>query len=239
MSGGLYVGLSAQIAMEKRLTTLADNIANATTPGFRAANVRFDTVLSRQNGNDVAFVSSGEDYFSSTTGETKATGNLLDFAIAGDAWFAVETPAGTMMTRDGRFKVDAAGRLTNFNGGVVLDPGGSPIQLNPQGGAPVAAADGVLRQDGRVAGSVGLFAFSPGPASMRIGSSGFLAVGSLEPMVDRSEISVMQGYVEGSNVSPIAELARLIMVQRAFESAAALIGERETALLQTIRAMEM
>jgi flagellar basal-body rod protein FlgF len=74
---------------------------------------------------------------------------------------------------------------------------------------------------------------------VRHGPSGFVAAQSPEPMVDRTDTTVMQGYVEGSNVSAVAELVRLITVQRSFESASALISERESALSQTVRAMEM
>lgn len=239
MSDGLYVGLSAQISLEQRLATLADNVANANTPGFRAANIRFETLLSRASGSETAFVSSGAEYFSPAQGEMKSTGNPLDFAVAGDAWFAVATPAGTVMTRDGRFTMDASGALVSLDGDPVQDPGGAPIQLNPSGGAPVSGADGILRQDGRVVGSIGLFSFAPGPSSVRHGPSGFVAAQSPEPMIDRTDTTVMQGYVEGSNVSAVAELVRLITVQRSFESASALISERESALSQTVRAMEM
>lgn len=239
MPDGLYVGLSAQIALENRLATLADNVANATTPGFRAANVRFEELLSAGRARGVAFVSPGAEFFSGVAGEMKTTGNPLDFAIGGDAWFAVSTPAGTVMTRDGRFKLDASGMLTTLDGDPVLDAGGAPIQLNPTGSPPVAGADGILRQDGRLAGSLGLFSFTPGSASQRHGPSGFLAAGSPEALVDRPDVRVVQGAIEGSNVDAVTELARLITVQRSFENAAALISSREAGLTETIRAMAM
>lgn len=238
MTDGLYVGLSGLLAQEKRLATLADNIANATTPGFRAASVRFEALVDSRKARDVAFVTGGEDYYSARTGELKATGNPLDLAIAGDAWFGVDTPAGAVLTRDGRFKTDPAGMLVSLDGHPVLDPGGAPIQLNPGGGAPTIAADGVVRQDGRIAGSVGLFAYTPAAASVRAGGSGFLAGSGLDPVTDRSDVSVVQGFVEGSNVNAVTELARLIAVQRAFESASALVSERGSAIDQAIRAMD-
>src|SRR6218665_4186152 len=114
MQSGLYVALSSQIALEKRLTTIADNIANMNTVGFRSTEVKFDEVLSRTNNDlnaKVAFVSQGNDYLNTETGQFTRTDNPLDFAIKGDAWFAVQTPAGQVLTRDGRFSLSQNGEL--------------------------------------------------------------------------------------------------------------------------------
>lgn len=237
MQESLSVALSAQIALDRRLTTLADNIANATTPGFRAASVRFEALVAGPQSRKVAFASAGDTFHATRAGELRATANPLDFAIEGDAWFAISTPAGTAMTRDGRFRVDAGGTLVNLDGDPVLDPGGAPIQLNPNGSAPNVGADGLIRQGRSTVGSIGLFAYSPGAMARRHGSSGFLAERPPEPLVDRSDVAMVQGFVEGSNVSPILELTRLIAVQRSFESAASLIRDSESGLSETIRAM--
>ncbi|MGC3970567.1 MAG: flagellar hook-basal body complex protein [Pirellulales bacterium] len=137
MQSGLYVALSSQIALEKRLTTIADNIANMNTMGFRSTEVKFDEVLSR-TGNDlnakIAFVSQGNDYLYTETGQFSRTDNPLDFAVKGDAWFSVQTPAGQVLTRDGRFTMSQTGELLSTRGYPVLDAGGSPIQLDPNAG---------------------------------------------------------------------------------------------------------
>ena len=95
MQSGLYVALSSQIALERRLTTISDNMANVNTVGFRGSEVKFDEMVAR-NHNDmnarVAFVSQGNDYLSTRQGAFEQTGNSFDFAIKGDAWFSIETP---------------------------------------------------------------------------------------------------------------------------------------------------
>lgn len=221
MQDGLYVALSSQIALEKRLNTIADNVANASTIGFRATGVRFEDVVSGTGQKSVSFASSGNTYMSTQVGALRETSNPFDFAIQGDAWFGIQTPAGTVMTRDGRFTMLDTGELVTLNGYPVLDAGGSAIQLDPQNGAPEAGADGALSQNGQQAGTIGLYTFDPGTDFVRYGNSGIVPAGAPEPVVDRNDVGVAQGFLEESNVNPIQEMSRLIMVQRAFENVAA------------------
>ena len=129
MQGSLYVALSSQIALERRLTTLADNVANANTSGFRATEVKFNEILANTGASDVSFVGEGKDFLKTSNGGLKATGSQLDFALRGDAWFMIETPTGQMLTRDGRFTITDTGQLVNINGYPVLDPGEAPIEF--------------------------------------------------------------------------------------------------------------
>ena len=91
MQNSLYVSLSAQIALERRLETIAANIANANTPGYRVDGVTFATELAKAGDASVAFVDEGEGYISRRAGPMIATGNPLDAAIQGDGWFAVQS----------------------------------------------------------------------------------------------------------------------------------------------------
>ena len=237
MQDGLYVALSSQVALERRLNTIADNVANASTIGFRATGVRFEDVVSGLGANSVSFASSGDTYISNVNGPLRETGNPFDFAIQGDAWFAIETPVGTVMTRDGRFSMTENGELVTIQGHPVLDAGGAPIQLDPRNGPPQSGADGVLRQDGNLVGAVGLYAFDPGENFVRYGNSGIVPAGEPEPIVDRIDVGVAQGFLEESNVNPILEMTRLIMVQRAFENTAALIRDSESSMGDAIKTL--
>ena len=234
MQSGIYVALSSQMALDKRLTTIADNVANARTVGFRATGVKFEDVVSGLGDQSVSFVSTGDTYLSTRAGGVRQTGSPFDFAIKGDAWFAIETPAGPVMTRDGRFTMLDTGDLVSLEGYPVLDAGGAPIQLDPQAGPPVAGGDGTLRQNGQLVGALGLYEFQPGPNFTRFGNSGIVPWGAPEPAVDRIDIGVAQGFLEDSNVDPVLEITRLIQVQRAFENVSALIRDSESALEQAI-----
>lgn len=237
MQNGLYVSLSSQVALEKRLTTLADNVANMGTVGFRATEVKFEDLVFGLGEKSVSFASAGEAYLSRDSGVLEETGNSFDFALQGDAWFGVETPAGLVMTRDGRFTMTQDGQLITLDGHPVVDPGGAPIQLNPAGGPPAVSRDGALRQNEQLIGAIGLFAFEPGPNFVRYGSSGILASGEPEPIVDRMDAGVVQGFLENSNVNPVREMANLIMVQRAFDNVSALVRDTESTFDETIKAL--
>jgi flagellar basal-body rod protein FlgF len=234
---GLYVALSSQVALEKRLNTIADNVANASTIGFRATGVKFEDVVSGLNDKALSFVSSGDTYVSTASGPLRETGNPFDFAIKGDAWFGIETPAGTVMTRDGRFTLTENGELVTIEGYSVLDAGGAPIQLDARNGPPRAGADGSLRQGDNLVGALGLFNFDPGPNFVRFGNSGIVPNGEPQPVVDRLDAGVAQGFLEESNVNPMLEITKLIMVQRAFENGAAMIRTTESSYDDAIKTL--
>ncbi|MCG6115532.1 MAG: flagellar basal-body rod protein FlgF [Mesorhizobium sp.] len=237
MQTGLYVSLSSQVALERRLNTIADNVANANTTGFRATGVKFEDVVSGLGQDSLSFVSSGTNFLSTAGGALVQTSNPLDFAVRGDAWFAIQTPEGPVMTRDGRFTMQPDGQLVSIEGHPILDAGGGEILLNPEGGTPVVAADGGIRQDGQLIGAIGLFDFQPGNDFRRYGNSGVIPQGEPEPIIDQAGVGVVQGYLEGSNVDPVLEITRLIQVQRAFEGVSSLLRDSESTLREAIKTL--
>ncbi|MFP1633686.1 flagellar basal-body rod protein FlgF [Zhengella sp. ZM62] len=235
MQVGTYVGLSSQMAIERRLETLADNVANSGTVGFRATRIQFHEAVQGTGEDQTAFVSEGKTYVDERSGGLTQTGNPLDFAIRGNGWFAVETDAGMVLTRDGRFSMDAAGMLVNVDGDPVLDAGGAAIQLNPAAGQVTAAKDGLLYQNNQLVGSLGLYTFEPGGEVRRYGASGIIPSTPAEPVVDRADIGTVQGFVEESNVDPVREMTRLIMLQRTFDSVATLIKDADSSLNSAVQ----
>lgn len=240
MQTGMYVALSSQIALERRLTTIADNMANVTTVGFRGTDIKFDEVLSNTQNDmnaKVAFVSQGNDYLSTRNGELDHTGNPLDFAVKGDAWFAISTPAGQTLTRDGRFTIKETGELVSSRGYSVLDAGGSPIQLNRAGGPPSVGDDGKIFQDGREVGTLGLFTADISKGYLRAENAGVIPTDRAQPVVDRQDVGVVQGYLEQSNVNGIGQMTELIQVNRAFESVSNLMTDSESSLKDAIKTL--
>jgi flagellar basal-body rod protein FlgF len=123
MQNGLYVAVSAQVALQRRLETIADNVANMNTIGYRATGVSFETEMARTGDTRLDYVSTGSDYLSRRAGGLVKTGNPLDFAVQGDGWFGIQTPRGLAYTRDGRARVDESGMLRTLNGDPILDAG--------------------------------------------------------------------------------------------------------------------
>ena len=235
MASSLYVALSGQVAIERRMTTVANNIANLSTAGFRSEEVKFETLLSRSGTRDVAFATQGETYISRRAGSVIPTGNPLDLAIQGDAWFAFATPQGTVYSRDGRLEMSELGDITTVEGHPVLDAGGAPLRLDPQAGSPQIGADGGITQGDIEVGAVGLFRLPETSRLVHYGNSGVI---STEPGVavdDMMSVQVRQGFIEGANVNPIIEITKLVMISRAFDSAAAAIQESEDSMDQAIQ----
>lgn len=218
MRGNLYVSLSGQIALQKRLETLASNIANMNTPGFRAEGVTFSTVLSKTGERPSAFVSTGNTYITRTQGAPMKTDNPLDVAIQGDAWMAIKTPDGVAYTRDGRMQMTANGDLQTMNGYPVLDAGNSGMLLDPNGGPPTISADGMITQSGRQVGAIGLFSIPNTAKLTRYDNSAVFSDQPPTAVLDFSRSGVMQGFTESSNVNPVLEMTKLIEIQRAFDN---------------------
>lgn len=237
MQSGIYVGVSAQIALKQRLDALSQNVANMNTTGYRAEEIRFETLLARAGNTQIAFGSAAGSYISTSAGATTKTGNALDVAVSGDAWMAVETPAGRGYTRDGRLAISAAGGLTNLAGQPVLDAGGAPIIIDPNGPPPSIARDGMITQNGVQAGAIGLFTLDPEAPKTR-GEGGLVFTEQVgEPVVDFIRHGMAQGFVEGSNVNPMTQMSTLITLQRLFESVSASVESAENTLTEAIRTL--
>jgi hypothetical protein len=130
MQNGLYVAVSAQVALQRRLETIANNIANMNTVGYRATGVSFEAEMAKAGETTLHFVSSGSDYLSQRPGGLIKTDNPLDFAIQGQGWFGIETPSGIAYTRDGRARIDESGTLRTLTGDSILDAGGAPLLVD-------------------------------------------------------------------------------------------------------------
>jgi flagellar basal-body rod protein FlgF len=221
MDNQLYTAASGLVARQRQLDLIAHNLANAATTGFHR-----DGALFRQHLTQAAdplhprsmVANSGvlleATYMTEEGGPLRNTGGPLDLALRGQGFFAVETPAGVRYTRAGAFTRDAEGRLVTTAGHPVLDDRRREILLPP--GTLEVQGDGQLHVGGLPAGQVGVFELPPQFLAHEGGDlvrpvTGF----EPEPM---TEPEVLAGYLEGSNVNPILELALLIETQRAFEA---------------------
>jgi flagellar basal-body rod protein FlgF len=236
MQSTLYVALSAQVALQNRLDTIAQNVANGTTAGYLASEVKFDSVLADANNAQVSFVSAGNQVINRTPGEIVKTGNPLDVAVKGNGWLAVATPQGQVYTRDGRLQINAAGSLVTLSGAPVLDAGGSPVQLDPAAGQPTIAADGTVSQGSKPVGSIGLFMLDKNAALTRA-EGGVTSSIPGTPVADFTANGLVQGYSAQANVNPISEIARLVYVQRAFESVGAAVQSAEASFKNAVQTL--
>src|SRR5580698_9037570 len=126
-----YVALSAQVALQKQLETVANNVANANTAGFKADRPFFQSYLEplAGPGGGVSFVQDAATYVDRASGPIEVTSNPLDIALDGEGFLAVSGPQGTEYTRDGHLRVTPDGTLADSSGRSVLASDGAPIQM--------------------------------------------------------------------------------------------------------------
>lgn len=251
MQSALYVSLSAQVSLEKRLETIANNMANMKTAAFRADAVKFETAMSRAATQPVAFSSAGENFISRKPGSITQTGNTLDVAVVGNTtgnsldvavapggtWMGFAGPAGTVYTRDGRMQINNTGELQTVNGYPVLDAGGSPILVDPDAGPLMIGRNGTISQGANQVGVLGLFTISPDAKLERFANSGVIPDRAATTVIDFVYAGFQQGYVEGSNVDALSELTQLMTASRAFQSVSTLIEGSESTMQNAIRSL--
>lgn len=218
-----YVALSRQLALQRQLTALAGNVANASTSGYKAGQLRsFEVALDAGSPGRLSFTGIATTGRDPSQGEIVATGARFDLAISGPGMFAVMTPQGERFTRAGHFEPDPTGALVTARGYRLLDEGGAPVVVPDPGPAEVTR-DGVLTgPDGPVAR---LRVVDPGDMTGLGEEEAGLYVSSatLAPV---ARPLVLQGSLEGSNVRPIMAMTRLIETLRAFEGTQRLLDTR-------------
>jgi flagellar basal-body rod protein FlgF len=235
MESALHVAVAGQQSLNKQLTVVAHNIANSGTAGFRAEIVDFKSLVSRTPDEDVHFAKMAKLYPNVQQGTLEQTENPLDVALTGEGWFAIDTPAGTAYTRDGRFVINALGELKTLEGHSVLDAGQAPIQLNANAGPPEIAQDGRITSNGQTVANLGVFQIAADDMVSRYSNSAFLSKVPAEPVVVGGDVSINQGFVEGSNVNALNEIANLIMITKTYESVSALVGKVDETLTGAVR----
>ncbi|MBK0325742.1 flagellar hook-basal body complex protein [Rhodobacteraceae bacterium F11138] len=215
MDAAGYVTLSRQSGLMREMRIVANNIANAATTGYRQEGLIFsEFVKSAPDQSSLSMSQSRVRNTSMAQGALTQTNGAFDFAIEGDGFFMVETPAGERLTRAGNFSANADGDLVTMDGHRVLDAGGAPVFVPPGVAGISVAADGTLSADGQLLGQIGLF--QPVEALRLVREDGvmFRADAGVDPA---ENATILQGFVEGSNVNPILQVSRMIEVQRAYE----------------------
>lgn len=229
MDNSLLLGLQTQRVLQRRMDVTANNLANVATSGFKADTLVMDTAdntaaHAETDPREIRFVRDVALMRDMRQGPIAMTGNSLDVAIEGDGFFMVEGPNGPLFTRDGAFTLTGDGRLVTGDGRNVLNSGGAPIVLDPQGESPVIGRDGAIRVAGVEAGRIGVASFAAPGALSKVGDNLWDAQGQAQ---EPFEGVVLQGALEGSNVRPVIELTRLIEISRAYQSAAKVVSNAD------------
>jgi flagellar basal-body rod protein FlgF/flagellar basal-body rod protein FlgG len=222
VDSGYYAACTALKTQSNALELIANNVANINTTGYRAQLPSFESLLVEgrnampSNGwsrlvNQFAVLD--DTRLDLTEGNLQRTGNPLDLALDGPGFFAVQTKAGELYTRNGNFRLSATGQLTTAAGDAVLGTAGP---INVPGNAQIAIGpDGTISLAGAVTGKLRLVEFAPGAQVTAVGGQYYSApVTAATPAL---HTRIQAGMLESSNVNPVAAVVALITAQRQAE----------------------
>jgi flagellar basal-body rod protein FlgF len=205
MDLGLYIAASGMVAEQTRQDQLTNDLANASTPGFKPDEstqrsfgelLLSNTVTGKTVGSVNMGVALGKTFTDMTPAGMRETGQPLDFGIVGEGFFAVRTPQGVRYTRNGQFTASAQGLLVDSAGDRVLGRGGAPIRVGA--GGTVAG------------GALGVFNL---PSAVKQGENMFTGTPS-----GHASGTVRQGALEESGVNPARAMVDMMGSMRTFQS---------------------
>ncbi len=231
MDNTVYVALSRQMTLRREFDLIANNVANVDTTGFKAEALMLATKTERPpggaftgSGRPISFVLDNGVARDFGQGPIKPTGAPFDVAITGDGFFQITTADGDRYTRDGRFAMNAEGKLVTQTGDLVAGEGGGDITLDPRLGSPQIAGDGTVSQGGQAVGRIAVMRFTNRGELSKTGEGLYENTSNQQPQ-QANDAKLSQGMLEGSNVQSIAQITRLIEVSRAYEQTAKLMDQ--------------
>jgi flagellar basal-body rod protein FlgG len=234
MERGLYIAASGMLAEQVRQDQLANDLANASTPGYKgdhAEQASFSDLLlwNSTTGAPVGSLSMGSRITKVVTdltqGPLQNTGNPLDVALDGPGFLAVQTGSGVRYTRDGQLVVDGKGRLTTATGELVLGTSGKPITVGQVSDPTKISIDarGTVKVGSRTVGTLAVMSLT---GATKRGDTLFTGTPGVRP----AGTNVQQGFLEGSGVQPAEAMVDMIVSFRSYETAQRAIQSIDTEL---------
>jgi flagellar basal body rod protein FlgG len=248
MNIGMYQSAASLSALERWQDSVAQNITSSQVTGFRKRTINFSTqtageiqsnprkAIGREAGTPMLFpkVNSGINYVS---GEAQPTRRELDVAIQGDGFFEMQRADGShAFSRNGEFRLSSDRTLITSSGDQVLSNGGSPITLLPGAGSVVINLDGTVYQGETQLGKLSIQKFADNSQLTSIDNGYFIPPANMDPeTVDNPEL--LQGYLEGSNVTPLREMVDLVIIARAYEANQKMINTLDQQMDKALEAL--
>lgn len=233
MENAIYIGLSQQMALKRRMDITANNIANMNTTAFKSAHPLFEEYLvDKKAGDQMSYVHDYGTYRSVQEGALEPTNRPLDLAIKGDGFFTIGTDNGPRYTRNGNFKLDTEGNIVTQRGDFLLDEKGSPIQINQENMDLDIASDGTVTLGPEETEKLQLVKFE-NSHDLKVEGDGYYNAGEEEP-IPTEKASILQGSLERSNVNPILEMTTMVDVLRSYQAAQKLLDAEHDMQMKSI-----
>jgi len=237
MENSLYVGLSRQLVLDHAMTLVANNVANASTAGYRAQNPMFEEYIAKSSGytnqDSLSMVYDMGQYDTTSPGSISATGGTYDIALNGPGFIEVMAPSGAIQyTRGGDFTLNSNSELVTSDGFRVSGPGGNPIAIPAGANEVIITDDGDISADGNIVGRISVVEFD-NIQSLTPEGNGLYS--SKDTGRAATETVVKQGYLEGSNVNPVQEMTRMIEILRTYQSTMRMINNEHDRQVNAIK----
>ncbi|NEX46381.1 flagellar hook-basal body complex protein [Pseudotabrizicola algicola] len=229
-----YTTLTRQSGLTREMQVIANNIANASTTGFRREGVVFSEYIARlEDEPSLSMAYANARQVDLSQAGLSHTGGTFDLGLQGEGFFLIATPEGERLTRAGAFTASGEGVLVTQDGHAVLDAGGAPVPV-PFGARTVSVApDGTISADGQPVAQIGVWR-PVDPLTLQHQTGTMFAADDVEPV---ETPVIRQGFLEDSNVQPVSEIARMIAVQRAYELGQKFLDnedQRQRTVIQTL-----
>jgi flagellar basal-body rod protein FlgF len=230
MDNTVLVGLSQQMAVAASMDTIANNLANMSTPGFKRDISLFEQYLEpitpsegETGSNTLTLPWNAGTARDIAPGHTEPTNAPYDLAINGSGYFVIQTANGPRYTRDGHFNLDAQGRLVTEDGDPLQGEGGD-MTITSQDGDVVIGKDGSVAGLKGQLGKIQVVQFADESQLVKEGANLYSTTQTPQPA---TSATLLQGAVESSNVEPVVEMSQMIEIMRAYQSMSALMQSHE------------
>lgn len=237
MENSIYLGLSRQMTLVQDMQIIANNIANANTPGYRGQNLVFEEYLEKIKGNEdaLSFAYDRGQYQMTSPGPVNSTENPMDVAVNGPGFIGVTTKTGELLyTRAGNFTMDQNGTLMTLSGQSVAGTGGGPITIPRESTEVKIDESGVISNQNGQLGQIMLVEFDNIQSLEAVGENTYRAMGGTLPA---ENTRLKQGFLEGANIQPVLEITRMIETSRTFQQINNTLQSEHDRLRSAIRAL--
>ena len=232
------VCLSQELAAYQSMDSIANNLANVSTPGFKGETPKFQEYLDQEQPSEgqtgtqsVSFVQQTGMIRDMSEGHIDITNAPFDLAINGNGYFAVTTPNGTRYTRDGHFSLDASGQIVDGEGNAVQGQGGAAISVQTTDGDIHIAADGTVSGINGQIGQINVVDFANDRALVKEGANLY---STTQQANTATNATVQQGAIENSNIQPVVEISKMIEVMRSYQAVINLSTSQANSEQQTL-----
>ncbi len=237
MDNTSYIALSREAGLWRQMAVVANNMANANTPGFKAEQMMFTSYIAKTKsdespfGRKLAFSQDIGVLHDTREGPLTNTGDTLDIAIHGPGYYTVDTPSGQRYTRAGHFRLDENGMVVTEAGYPLLQTNGNPIVLAPGEQSITVAGDGTITTENGQIGKIQVSTFANDQLLQPMGDSTYQTAQTPAPL---ARPYLVQGMLEESNVQPVAEMTNMMQIMRNYEGVMNMIQSEHDRQLKAV-----